>query len=188
VKTLHLIALTTTICLVSMNSVPGQNSVVVEGKVLATTNKTPIGAFTVKAYLVENVPGADKPLAQTLTRADGTYSLPISTTLNEVVLRFEKLTYFSVPPQLTVALTPPKTTVPDVAAVKYSYGQAVSTSDLVDALSIRHDSFNMVNANWTPNERENARKKSLEADLNSLQKAGVDSRTIMAVKEKLPGP
>jgi hypothetical protein len=187
-KTLHLIALTTMIGLASMPSVPGQVPLAVEGRVVATINKTPVGAFTVKAYPVETVPGTNKPLAQTLTRADGTYSLPISTTLKEVVLRFEKLTYFSVPPQLIVPLTPPKTAVPDVAAVKYSYGQALSTSDLVDALSIRLDSFNRVNVNWTSIERENARKKSLEADLNSLQKAGVDSGTIMAVKEKLPGP
>jgi hypothetical protein len=166
-----------------MPSAPGQNSVAVEGKILAT-NKTPIGAFTVKAYPVDAASGENKPLAQTLTRADGTYSIPISTTLKEVILRFEKLAYFSVPPQLTVALTPPKTTLPDVAAVKYSYGQAVSTSDLVDALSIRQNSMNTVNVNWTPIER----RKSLEADLNSLQRAGVDSRTIMAVKEKFPAP
>jgi hypothetical protein len=194
-KTLSLIALTTTIGLGSMPSAPGQDSVAVEGKVLATISKTPVGAFTVKAYLVEAVsstsevvPGANKPLAQTLTRADGTYSLPIPTTLKEVILRFEKLTYFSVPPQLTVPLTPLKTIVPDVAAVKYSYGRAVSTSDLVDALSIRRDSFNVINVNWPPIERENARRKFLEADLNSLQKAGVDSGTIMAVKKKLPSP
>jgi hypothetical protein len=171
-----------------MPLIPGQNSVAVEGKVLATADQKPVGAFTVKAYPVEAVPGPGKPLAQTLTRADGTYSLPISATLKKVVLRFEKLTYFSVPPQLKVLLTAPKTIVPDVAAVKYSYGQTVSTSDLVQALSMRQDSFNVININRTPVERENARRTLLEADLNSLQKAGVDSRTIMAVKEKLPGP
>jgi hypothetical protein len=196
-KTLHLVALTTTIGLASMPSAPGQGPVAVEGRVLAAIDKKPVGvgAFTVKAYPVEAASNAsegvsrtNKPLAQTLTLTDGTYSLSISTTVKAVVLRFEKLTYFPVPPQQTVQLTPPKTTVPDVAAVKYSYGQSVSTSDLVDALSIRQASFNHLAANLPLIERENARRKSLEVDLAGLQKAGVDSGTIMAVKEKLPGP
>ena len=105
-----------------------------------------------------------------------------------MVLRFEKLTYFPVPPQQIVQLTPPKTIVPDVVAVKYSYGRTVSTSDLVDALSIRQASFNEIAVDLSPIERENARRKSLEVDFASLQRAGVDSGTIMAVKEKLPGP
>src|ERR1700686_3357333 len=126
-KTLQVIAFITT-GFIPMFSTLAQDSVAVEGKVIATATKTPIGAFTVKAYPTESalntsafVSSANKPLAQTLTRADGTYSLPIPTILKAVILRFEKLSYFSVPPQQTVQLTPPKTTVPDVAAVKYDY-------------------------------------------------------------------
>jgi hypothetical protein len=189
-KTLKVIAFITT-GLASMFSTFAQDSVAVEGKVIATTTKTPIGAFTVKAYPTEIgsgtstlVSSSNKPLAQTLTRADGTYSLPISTTLKAVILRFEKLSYFSVPPQQTVQLTSPKTTVPDVAAVK-NYGQTVSTHDLLDAFSIRQVSFNVITINLPPTEREDARKKSIEFDLDSLQKSGVDSGTIMAVKKKL---
>src|SRR6516162_9160512 len=83
-----------------------QESVAVEGKVIETASKTPIGAFTVKAYPNETptTPSASvsppiKPLAQALTRADGSYSLKISTASKTVILQFEKLAYFSVPPQ-----------------------------------------------------------------------------------------
>ena len=123
-----------------MCSTFAQNSVAVEGKVIETASKTPIGAFTVKAYSTEtpitpspSVSPAIKPLAQTLTRADGSYSLKISTASKTVTLQFEKLSYFSVPPQQIVTLTSPKTTVPDVAAFKYSYGRTVSTHDVLDA-------------------------------------------------------
>src|SRR5262249_21951765 len=136
----------------------------------------------------EGVPGTNKPLTQTLTLANGTYSVSISAALKAVILRFEKLTYFAVPPQQIVQLTLPKTVVPDVVAVKYSYGRTVPTSDLVNALSIRQASFNEIAVNFSPIDRENAYRKSLELDFASLQRAGVDPTTIMAVKEKLPGP
>ena len=194
-KTLQVIVFIITTGLIAMFSTWAQDSVAVEGKVIATTTKTPIGAFTVKAYPAESAPStsalvssANKPLAQTLTRADGTYSLPISTTLKAVILRFEKLSYFSVPPQLTVQLTPPKTTVADVAAVKYNYGGTVSTQDVLDAFSIREASFNVMASNLPPTDREYARKKSVEFDIDSLQKSGVDSGTIMAVKKKFLPP
>ena len=172
-----------------------QDSVAVEGKVIETASKAPIGAFTVKAYQNEtptpsaSAPPAIKPLAQTLTRTDGSYSLKIPTALKTVILQFEKLSYFSVPPRQIVTLTSPKTTVPDVAAVKYSYGRTVSTHDVLDAFKIRDDSFNAMTIHLTPSERQNARKKSIEFDIFSLQKAGVDPGTITAVKTKyLPPP
>ena len=173
-----------------------QDSVAVEGKVIETATKTPIGAFTVRVYPAESASTpsafnstASKALAQTLTRADGSYSLTISTAFKTVILQFEKLSYFSVPPQQIVTLAPPKTTVPDVAAVKYSYGRTVSTHDVLDAFKIREESFNALTINLTPSERESARKKSIEFDIFSLQKAGVDSGTITAVKTKyLPPP
>jgi hypothetical protein len=173
-----------------------QDSVAVEGKVVDTASKNPIGAFTIKAYPTEtpttpgaSVSAAGKALAQTLTRADGTYSLTISTAFKTVIIQFEKLSYFSVPPQQTITLTSPKTTVPDVAAVKYSYGRTVSTHDVLDAFKIREESFNAMTIHLSPGERENARKKSIEFDISSLQKAGVDPGTITAVKTKyLPPP
>jgi hypothetical protein len=173
-----------------------QDSVAVEGKVVETGSKNPIGAFTVKAYQNETptTPSASaspaiKPVVQTLTRADGSYSLKISTALKTVILQFEKLSYFSVPPQQIVTLISPKTTVPDVAAFKYSYGRTVSTHDVLDAFKIREQSFNAMTINLPPGERENARKKSFEFDIFSLQKAGVDPGTITAVKTKyLPPP
>lgn len=179
-----------------MCSTFAQNSVAVEGKVIETASKTPIGAFTVKAYSTEtpitpspSVSPAIKPLAQTLTRADGSYSLKISTASKTVTLQFEKLSYFSVPPQQIVTLTSPKTTVPDVAAFKYSYGRTVSTHDVLDAFKIREESFNAMTIDLTPGERENARRNSIQLDIFSLQKAGVDPGTITAVKTKyLPPP
>jgi hypothetical protein len=42
--------------------------------------------------------------------------------------------------------------------------------------------------NLSPSERENARKKSIEFDIFSLQKAGVDPGTITAVKTKYLSP
>ena len=172
-----------------LSSALAQDSVAVEGKVIETASKKPIGAFTVKAYPTDtpstpsaSVSPAIKPLAQTLTRADGSYSLTISTAFKTVILQFEKLSYFSVPPQQIVPLTSPKTTVSDVAAVKYSYGRTVSTHDVLDAFKIREDSFNAITINMTPGEREKARKKSIEFDIFSLQKAGVDPGTITAVK------
>ena len=181
----------TTIC-----STFAQDSVAVEGKVVETASKTPIGAFTVKAYPTEtpntasaSASPAGKALAQTLTRADGTYSLTISPAFKTVILQFEKLAYFSVPPQQIITLTSPKTTVPDVAAVKYSYGRTVSAHDVLDAFKIREESFNAMTINLSPSERENARKKSIEFDIITLQKAGVDPGTITAVKTKyLPPP
>src|SRR5258708_40376037 len=84
-----------------MCSTFAQNSVAVEGKVIETASKTPIGAVTVKAYSTEtpitpspSVSPAIKPLAQTLTRADGSYSLKISTAAKIVTLQLEKLSYF----------------------------------------------------------------------------------------------
>jgi hypothetical protein len=193
-KIFQIIAFITT-GLTPMSSTFAQDSVTVEGKVIETTNKAPIGAFTVKAYPTESAPSpsalvsiADKPLAQTLTRADGTYSLQISRTLTAVTLRFEKLSYFSVPPQYTVHLIVPKTTVPDVAAVKYNNGQTVSTHDLLDAFSIREESFNARTIDLSPSEREKARKAFFEVDFDSLQKAGVDSRIITEAKKKLFAP
>jgi hypothetical protein len=178
-----------------IRSTLAQDSVAVEGKVIETASKTPIGAFTVKAYPTEtpvtpsaSVSPAIKPLAQTLTRADGSYSLKISTASKTVILQFEKLSYFSVPPQQIVMLTSPKTTVPDVAAFKYSYGRTVSTHDVLDAFKIREESFNAMTINLSPSERENARKKSIEFDIFSLQKAGVDPGTITAVKTKYLSP
>jgi len=179
-----------------ISSTFAQESVAVEGKVIETASKAPIGAFTVKAYQNETptTPSASaspaiKPLAQTLTRTDGSYSLKIPTALKTVILQFEKLSYFSVPPRQIVTLTSPKTTVPDVAAVKYSYGRTVSTHDVLDAFKIRDDSFNAMTIHLTPSERQNARKKSIEFDIFSLQKAGVDPGTITAVKTKyLPPP
>ena len=193
-KPLQIIASITT-GLIPMFSMLAQDSVAVEGKVIATAAKMPIGAFTVKAYPTDGAPSPstlvsrnNKALAQTLTRADGTYSLAIPTSFKEVILRFEKLSYFSVPPQQKVTLTPPKTTVPDVAAVKYSYGQTVSTHDLLDAFYIREASFNTIAANLPPAERENVRKKSIQFDIDSLQKSGVDSAAIMAVKKRFLPP
>lgn len=193
-KTLQIMTFITT-GLIPLFSTVGQDSVAVDGKVIATENKMPIGAFTVKAYRIESaartstlISRDNKALAQTLTRADGTYSLAISTSFKVVILRFEKLSYFSVPPQQTVTLTLPKTTVPDVAAVKYSYGKTVSTQDLVDAFYIREASFNAMTGNLPPPERENARKKSIKFDIDSLQKSGVDSEAIMVVKQKFLPP
>jgi hypothetical protein len=193
-KTLHVIAFITT-GLVPWSSTFGQDSVAVEGKVIATTNKEPIGAYTVKAYPPENASGTstvtptpNKPIAQTLTRADGTYSLSIAATLTAVTLRFEKLSYFSVPREQTVQLTSPKTAAPDVAAVKYNYGQTVSAHDLLDAFSIRQASHNAMTINLPPAERENARKASFEIDLKSLKTSGVDSGTITEVTKKLRAP
>jgi hypothetical protein len=193
-KTLQIMAFITT-GFIPLFSTLGQDSVAVEGKVIATENKMPIGAFTVKAYSNESASGTstlisrdNKALAQTLTRIDGTYSLTISTSFRVVILQFEKLSYFSVPPQQTVTLALPKTTVPDVAAVKYSYGKTVSTKDLIDAFHIREASFNAMTSNLPPPERENARKKSIQFDIDSLQKSGVDSGAIMAVKQKFLPP
>jgi hypothetical protein len=193
-KTLGIIAYIAT-SLTPICSTLAQDSVAVEGKVIETATKTPIGAFTVKAYPTESpsspsalVSTASKALAQTLTRADGTYSLTISTTFKTVILQFEKLSYFSVPPQQTVSLIPPKTTVPDVAAIKYSYGRTLSTHDVLDAFKIRAESFYAMAINLPPSERETARKKSIEYDILSLQKAGVDSETITAVKAKFLPP
>jgi hypothetical protein len=176
-------------------STSAQDSVAVEGKVIETTSKNPIGAFTVKAYPTEtsatpseSVSPAIKALAQTLTRADGSYSLNISTASQTVILQFEKLSFFSVPPQQIVTLTSPKTTVPDVAAFKYSYGRTVSTHDVLDAFKIREESFNAMTIDLAPGERENARKKSIQFDILSLQKAGVDPGTITAVKTKYLPP
>jgi len=190
-KTLKVIAFIT-IGLAPIFSTLAENSVAVGGKVILTTTKEPIGAFTIKAYPTESASnkgtpdrGVDKPLAQTLTRADGTYSLPIPARLKAVILRFEKLSYFSVPPQQTVQLIAPATIVPDVAAVKYTDAQTVSTRDLLDAFSIRDTSFNAMATNLPPTEREQARKKSVEVDLISLQKSGVDSVTIVELKKKL---
>lgn len=186
-----MITLIGAISLTLLPSAPAQNSVAVEGKILDTTTKKPIGAFTVKAYPTAtpstspNPQTSNKPLAQTLTRADGTYSLPIPTTLQTVVLKFEKLSYFSVPPQELVQVTPPKTTVPDVAAMNYRRGQTLSTYDLLDAFSLREESFQMITNNLPPSEREKARKKSVEFDLNSLRETGVDSATLNIVKKKL---
>jgi hypothetical protein len=167
------------------------DSVAVEGKVIETTKKAGIGAFTVKAYPTENpdtssasVSRDSKPLAQTLTLADGTYSLTISAGVKAVILQFEKLSYFSVPSQQVVTFTPPKTTVPDVAAVKYGYGQIVSTHDVLDAFKIREASFNAMAANLLPSER----KKFIESDIDSLKNAGVDSQTISAVKAQFLPP
>lgn len=190
-KILRAIAFLTT-GFVPVFSTLAQDSVAVEGKVVQTKTKEPIGAFTVKAYPAQSASKKDtlafasnKPLAQTLTRADGTYSLPIPMKLETVILRFEKLSYFSVPPQQTVPLTTPKTTVPDVAAVKYNDAQTVSARDLLDAFSIREASIDAINGYLPATEREKARKKLVELDLISLQKSGVDSATIIAVKKDL---
>jgi hypothetical protein len=192
-KTLQIIAFITT-GFAPMLTTSAQNSVLVEGKVIAATTDTPIGAFTVKAYPTEGASGtstpvssSNKPLAQALTRADGTYSLPISTPLKTLILRFEKLSYYSVPPQQTVQLTSPKTTVPDVAVVKYSYGQTVSAHDIVAAFSIPQASFKAMTINLSPAEREKARR-AFEVDLDSLKKSGVDSGTITELKKKLLTP
>ena len=99
-----------------ISSTFAQESVAVEGKVIETASKAPIGAFTVKAYQNETptTPSASaspaiRPLAQTLTRTDGSYSLKIPTALKTVILQFEKLSYFSVPPRqiVTLPLKPP---------------------------------------------------------------------------------
>ena len=55
-KTFQVIAFIT-IGLAPLSSTFAQDSVAVEGKVIATTNKGPIGAFTVKAYPPESVSG-----------------------------------------------------------------------------------------------------------------------------------
>jgi hypothetical protein len=123
-------------------------------------------------------------LAQTLTLADGTYSLTIAAGFKAVILQFEKLSYFSVPSQQVVTFTPPKTTVADVAAVKYGYEQIVSTHDVLDAFKIREASFNAMAANLLPSER----KKFIESDIDSLKNAGVDSQTISAVKAQFLPP
>jgi hypothetical protein len=169
----------------SLFSILAQDSVSIEGRVIATTTKTPIGAYTVKAYST-NGPG--KPLNQTLTRADGTYSLPIALSLKTVTLRFEKLSYFSIPLEETVQLASPKTTVPDVVAVKYSDGQTVSTHDLLDAFLVRQESIDAITTDLPAVERENARKKLIKVDVESLKKTGVDSRTIMEVEKKFLPP
>lgn len=162
----------------------------VEGKIIAATNREPVGAFTVKAYLAnavanKRVPGSKlgEPLAQTLTLSDGSYSLSIPMKFKTVLLRFEKLSYFSVPSQETVQLTPPKTTVSDVAAVKYTYGQTASLRDLLDAFAVREASFNAKTSNMSTTERANARKKSLQLDLDGLQESGVDTPMILTVKK-----
>ena len=187
-KTLTIIAY---ISLTAIYSALAQDSVAVEGKVIETTKKAGIGAFTVKAYSTESpgTPGASvsrnsKPLAQTLTLADGTYSLTISAGFKAVILQFEKLSYFSVPQQQTVTLAPPKTAVPDVAGVKYGYGRIVATNDVLDAFQIREASFNAMDPNLQPSER----RKFIESDLESLKKAGVDSATIKAVQTKFLPP
>jgi hypothetical protein len=187
-KLLRLITIITT-GFVPVFSTLAQDSVAVEGKVVQTGTKEPIGAFTVKAYPAQSAFRKDtlaltsnKPLAQTLTRADGTYSLPISTKLKTVLLSFEKLSYFSVPPEQTVQLIVPKTAVPDVVAVKYTDAQTVSTRDLRNALSIREASFKAINGNMPATERVNALKRLIELDLISLQKSGVDPVTIAAMK------
>lgn len=167
-----------------------ETSVAVEGKIIAVTTREPIGAFTVKAYLAKTaadtntpVSKTDVPLAQTLTLSDGTYSLPIAMKHKTVLLRFEKLSYYSVPAQETVQLASPKTTVSDVAAIKYTYGKTVSLRDLLDAFALREASFNAKASNMSPAERENARKKSLQLDLDSLRKSGVDTSMILTVKK-----
>jgi hypothetical protein len=100
-----------------------------------------------------------------------------------------RLSYFLVPPQQTVQLTSPKTTVPDVAGVQYNCGETVSTQDLLDAFSIRQASVNAITRNLPPIERESARKKSVEFDLESLQKSAVaDVTSILEVKKKFLTP
>jgi hypothetical protein len=187
-KTLKIIAW---ICLTPIYSTLAQDSVAVEGKVVETATKAGIGAFTVKAYPTESpgnpsalVSNTSKALAQTLTRADGTYSLTISTGVKAVILQFQRLSYFVVPPRQTVALTSPTTVAPDVAAVKYGYGQIVPTNDVLDAFKIREASFNAMAPNSPPSER----KKFIESDLDSLKKAGLDSATITAVQTKFLPP
>lgn len=181
--------------LLPISVVRAESPVVVEGKVIEVTTKKPIGAFTVKAYAVSPSSGAsalvstsDKPFAQTLTRIDGTYSLPIVPKTRAVALLFDKLSYFSVPPQQIVQLTSPKTQVPDVAAMKYSHGQTVVAQDLLDALSIREASFNMLASKLSPTERAEGYRKMIGSDLERIQKAGVDSETIIAVKRTLLPP
>jgi hypothetical protein len=174
-----------------------EDSVAVEGKVILSATGAGIGAFTVKAYRTESPssPSAaasrtDRALAQTLTSDNGTYSLKIPTGINTVILQCEKVSYFSVPPQQTVALTPPKTSVPDVAAVKYEYGygKSVSTQDVLKAFTIRQASFDAIAGTLPPSERESARRKFIESDILSLEKARVDSQTITAVKTKFLPP
>jgi hypothetical protein len=89
-----------------------------------------------------------------------------------------------VPPQQTITLIPPKTAVPDVAAVKYGYGQIVPTNAVLDAFKIREASFKAIDPNLQPSER----KKLIESDLDGLKKAGVDSTTITAVQTKFLPP
>lgn len=188
-KLLRLITLLTA-GFVPVFSTLAQDSVTVEGKVVQGPQKEPVGAFTVKAYPAQSASKKDmldltsnKPLAQTLTRANGTYELPIPMNLKTVILRFEKLSYFSVPPEQTVQLTAPKTTVPDVAAVKNTEAQTVSARDLRDAFSIRKDSFRLIHSNMPANEREKALRELLALDFTSLQKSGVNPATIIAVKK-----
>ena len=169
----------------SLSSILAQDSVSVEGRVIANTTKSPIGAFTVKAYSTDN---ASKPLNQTLTHADGTYSLPIAMPLKAITLRFEKLSYFSMPPQEIVQLTSPKTSVPDVVAVKYSYGQTISTNDLLVAFSIRRESIDAITTNLPAAERENARKKFIQVDIESLKKSALDVKTISEVEKRVLPP
>ena len=192
-KLLRLITLLTT-GFVPVFSTLAQDSAAVEGKVLQTGTKDPIGAFTVKAYSAQSASKqnmlaltSEKPLAQTLTRADGTYSLPIPMKWKTVILRFEKLSYFSVPPEQTVQLTTPKTRVPDVAAVKDTDAQTVSARDLRNAWSIREASLDIINIELPATLREKAVQRLLERDFLSLEKSGVDRMTIMAAKKDRSG-
>lgn len=172
-----------------MSSAAAQDTATLEGKVVTSSAKN-VGAFTVKAYAVGTDSGSTSPaargkaVAQTLTRADGSYSLSISGNLKVVLLRCEKLSYFSVPPEQTVPLILPKTTVPDVVAVEYSYGQNVSARDLREALSMRETSINKILVSLPAKERESARNKIIESDLESLRKSKVDPATILGMKNQ----
>jgi hypothetical protein len=179
-----------TFCLMPICSVPAEETTFVEGRVVASATKSPIGAFTVKAYATGTESSSTGPaakakaLAQTLTRVDGTYSLPVSVNLKEVILRFEKLSYFSVPPEQTVQLILPKTKVPDTVAVEYTYGQNVSAHDLREALLIREASINTILVNLPPQERQSVRNKLIESDLDNLRKSKVDPATILGMKKQ----
>jgi hypothetical protein len=157
-----------------------QEPVLIQGKVVGADN-APVGAFTIRAYATGT--STEKPLAQTLTLANGSYSLPVSGSLKEVVLRSSKLSYFSIPPYQTIQLTLPKTEVPDIAAV-HNYGQAVPVQDLLAAFSIRQKSVYTLTNYLTPSIREQTRKKIMAFDLESLPKSSVSPDTLMAIKEK----
>jgi hypothetical protein len=188
-KTLQTIVLLT-FSLMPICSVPAEETTIVEGRVVASATKSPIGAFTVKVFATgtdssPTDPAAKaKALAQTLTRVDGSYSLPIAANLKQVILRFEKLSYFSVPPEQSIQLISPKTKVPDVVAVEYTYGQNVSAHDLREALSIRETSIKAILADLPPQERESARNKLIESDLDSLRKSKVEPATILEIKKQ----